>query len=164
MSARVVKRIMKLHGEEDVSLCPIFAEDREKIRRLPENKIVEVTIKQRRDTKGIGKVWACCTFVYEHCPESYEGFWHSVDELYEWLKMEIGWTVVVGKGQQIHRFPRHTNFRDEKDEREIEEKFINPALRALANVIGYDDAYELIQASKAWAKMRLDHIHRGIVR
>lgn len=161
MSAFVRKRTIKIDGIKDVSLFPHTPEDQKKLTRLPEGKPVEITMKSSREPDGISKVHSCCELVMANCPEQYDGYWHTKDELYDWLKMSVGWTKIVGSGDVVYRIPRATNFTEEKNEEAVKDGFIFPALQKICEIMGYIDLDELFNASTYWAHHKNDGVHHG---
>ncbi len=158
MPVNVYKRIIKRGEDVDVSLVPITSDDLKKIKKLPSEKPVEITMKSKRQPESLRQLWACVHFVYDHHPEHWNDYWNSYNELYDWLKFNVGWTITMGAGDQVYRYPRPTNFTEEKSEEEFVDKFQKPALKKLADIMEYQNSYELCEAAITWSKMKRDKV------
>jgi len=157
----LVKRVMDLHGQQDISFVPCWPIDIKRSEKIQLNKPFAVETKVQRDDKSNSKLWSLVNFVIANLPER---FYHkdeesgdmvpafaSPDELYEWLKLRVGYCKVYELEGVVYKTPLKTSFAHEKDELNYLEKFNKPSIRELARMMDME-IYDLHQASIQWKK------------
>ncbi len=157
----MVKRVMELHGQEDISFVPCWPIDIKRSEKIPPNKPFAVETKVQRDAKANSKLWALLNYFFANLPERYYykeepsgdmvPKFASPDELYEWLKLRVGYCNVYELDGIVYKVPKKSSFDQEKDELNYQEKFQKPAIRELARMSDME-IYDLTQASISWRK------------
>lgn len=158
MELHLIKRVMQLNGRRDVSFKTWNPLDEKRSEKIPEQKAFLVETKIKRDTTANSKLWALCGYFVENLPERYYNTTESGDlipvfktsrELYEVLKIRVGYTDVLKVGDAIYTIPKKSNFDDQKDELEYMDQFHTPALEELS-MMSDMTIYEMSEASRQW--------------
>jgi len=159
MELHLVKRVMDLNGQQDISFVPCWPIDIKRSEKIPLNKPFAVETKVQRDYKANSKLWALCSYFVANLPERYftniyndlNPMFPTAQGLYEWLKIRVGYCDVYEMEGVVYKVPKSSSFSTEKDELNYLEKFNKPAIRELARMSDME-IYDLTQASIQWRK------------
>ena len=109
------------------------------------------TFSSGRDNLHNRKMWSLIAFFLDNVPEQHAALQGRTSEwLYTWLKLRVGYTdlyQIDGKEIQV---PRATNFQENDNEVEYLDNFHNPAIKILAELMGYNSVFEFEDASRGW--------------
>jgi len=136
--------VKKLIDASHVGLPALFAvgvRDTTQMKRAPFGRLLNISVKVR-SLEEHGNFRGKVQFVYENLPEHLEGQFASCDEFYDFTKCQAGFChthVHEIDGQKvITRMARRSNFKDQKDETEYQEKLKIPGEKYLAELMGMD--------------------------
>ena len=133
--------ILLIREPDSSHLVGQFPEDVKKILKIPTDKPTACTVTVRRSRESNSKLWGLCTYFWHNLPDRY---WYedefgdlcrsfgSVEALYDYLKLQVGFCHTVKIGDKISYIPKSTNFSSLKDEIKYKEDFQKPAIAHLA--------------------------------
>ena len=67
----LVKRVMELNGQQDISFVPCWPIDIKRSEKIQPNKPFAVETKVQRDSTSNSKLWSLVNFVVSNLPERY---------------------------------------------------------------------------------------------
>ena len=155
MSKKIIMRIVeavpgKYHAE------PMFKDDNDYLKKLPRDEAIIASFQYNRRALTNAKLWALMGFVMENLPERFEAELggKTVEHLYVWLKYKVGFTVKVQVDGKIHETARSGSFDECPDEREYMDALHDPALAAMAWLMGYATVQDLESASREYQTIK----------
>jgi hypothetical protein len=157
MSRKLLLRILDdTKIPEGIRVVPVFEEDYKYLKKLPRGEAVVFTAAYNRRGLTNAKLWALMTFTLANLPERFDDELggKTVEHLYVWLKYKVGFTVKVQVDGKIHETARSGSFDECPDEREYMDALHDPALAAMAWLMGYATVQEFEEASKAWQTVK----------
>ena len=158
MSLFVTKRTLKTGINEFDVLVPLYQSDCERLRKLKENRPIEITIKIVRDAERLRQYWALVSFYIYNLPEHrHEELLEAVtannrEYVSEWLKYTVGYVESFKVNGVVREYPKALNFYDKKNEDEVEKSFYEPVKNFLARDMGFASPYDLVHASLEYRK------------
>jgi hypothetical protein len=150
METYLIKRKIQIDGIDDYSYIPAFKEDKDLFVRLPYHRPIVFKCRQTREPKKLRHLWATVAFLIHNSEQLLNELGeksNNIKFVYEWIKIKVGYVDQIIDGDKIYLIPKHSNFSDQPNQTKWENEHFYPAMKFIADYMGYTDIYELTQAS-----------------
>jgi hypothetical protein len=130
-------------SREIPGLFPINDQQREKLKNLKQNEIVNVDFKRLREKNILDQAWAVVTFLYENWRDG--GNFKTADNFRDMISLELGFSHPVIWGGNVVHIPDTWGYKTSEDD--FLKRLYNPLMDYAMDYLDFQTRKELIQAS-----------------